>query len=174
MSKCSQFAAAAALLLAGCGSSPQAAKEESPAPAVAAASEDALTAEIQSKGAPAVLARLNAEGQESAAWQELIDSVSRGEEAKVRAAAKLLEASDAGNTGTLLFALSKAIATNPLPVLESLGPNLTVAQVCIVRQIEPAPEEVKAHIDAATVALAKVDRPELGPTKEACLRQLNR
>jgi hypothetical protein len=172
MSRCSKFVAIAALLLSGCGTTPEAAKEGSPAPA--AASEDALTAEIQSKGAREVLARLNSGGQESAAWKDLIDSVSSGDESRIRVAVQLLQASDAANTEALLFALSKAITTNPTPVLESLGPDLTVRQVCIARQIEPTPEEMKAHIEAAKAALAKVDQASLASAKEDCLRELSR
>ncbi len=97
-----------------------------------------------------------------------------GDAEKIRAAALLLEASDAGYSESLLYALSKAIATNPEPVLEALGPKLTASQVCIARQIEPTREEVQQYIAAARAAVAKVTRADLTAAKDACLRELNR
>ncbi len=130
----------------------------------------AIQAEIQAKGAKAVVADLRA--GPSPQWDQVLNKISLGGADWLALASDLLSATDAGATEGVFGALSDALSNNPRAVLAMLGPDAGIADVCLDRQIEPTPAKHQAFITRTRAALLTVKAAELRPKRDACLAKM--
>jgi hypothetical protein len=129
-----------------------------------------LQAEIQAKGAKAVVAELRA--GPSPQWEPVLNKISLGGADWLALAGDLLSGTDAATTQGVFGALSEALSNNPRAILAMLGPDAGVADVCIDRQIEPTPARRQAFIARTRAALLTVKAEGLRPKRDACLAKM--
>jgi hypothetical protein len=158
-------------LLAHCGAA--LAAEE------AALSAAEIRAEIDAKGAKAVITRLssahvNAMGQSD--WSRTMDQIWNGRVAYIALAPKLAQGADGKSAEDLSTALARALPAAPEAVLRVIdrhnGPVLGVGRICGVPFAEPSSKDTSGYLRAAQSAVDDVDTPRLERVRAACLDQL--
>ncbi|MGA3001921.1 MAG: hypothetical protein ABSE20_09345 [Acetobacteraceae bacterium] len=140
-----------------------------------------ISAEIDAKGAKAVIERLSnahvdAMGQND--WSRTMDQIWNGRLAYIALAPKLARGADGTSAEDLGIALARALPVAPEAVLRVIdrhdGPVLGVSRVCGVPFAEPSTKDVSGYVRAARSAVGEVDTPRLQHVKAACLEQLTR
>jgi hypothetical protein len=140
-----------------------------------------ISAEIDAKGAKAVIDRLsttNVDAMRRSDWSRTMDQIWNGRLAYIALAPKLAKGADAGPAEDLAIALARALPAAPAAVLRVIdrhnGPVLGVSRVCGVPFSEPSAKDVSGYLSAARSAVDEVDTPRLQRVKAACLEQLTR
>jgi hypothetical protein len=128
-----------------------------------------LLQRVRHQGAQQVVASLTSTPSE---WDLVLDKIEQGQPDWLKAAAALRAGTDAGNSVGLDVAVSGAIQHNPTGVLQVLGQDLQLSEVCRNGQIEPTPAQVKAFLTRTRAALATVKAPTLIQKRDACLAKL--
>jgi hypothetical protein len=138
-----------------------------------------ISAEIEAKGAKAVINRLssahaNAMGQND--WSRTMDQIWNGRLAYIALAPKLAQGADGRSAQDLAIALARALPVAPAAVLRVIdrhnGPVLGVSRICGVPFSEPSTKNTSGYVGAAQSAVDDVDTPRLQHVKAACLEQL--
>jgi hypothetical protein len=129
-----------------------------------------LERDIKANGAPAVVKKLKS--GKSGRWRVTLREVESGDPAWLQVARQLLQATDAGSTEDLYFALSIALTRNAKGVLLMLGPDVPAGKICTVPYIEPSARVELEYRSKARAALAKVTGPDLASQKDICLKEL--
>jgi hypothetical protein len=145
----------------------------------AAISAAEISAEIDAKGAKAVITRLtnahvNAMGQSD--WSRTMDQIWNGRVAYIALAPKLAHGADGKSAQDLSIALARTLPAAPAAVLRVIdrhnGPVLGVARICGVPFAEPSSKDAIGYLRAAQSAVDDVDTPRLQHVRTACLDQL--
>ena len=140
-----------------------------------------ISAEIDAKGAKAVIDRLasshvDAMGQND--WSRTMDQIWNGRLAYIALAPKLARGAESGPAQDLSVALARALTAAPEAVLRVIdrhdGPVLGVNRVCGAPFADSAAKDVPGYLQAAQAAVGDVDTPRLQRVKTACLAQLAR
>ncbi|HEX3995014.1 MAG TPA: hypothetical protein VHX39_27890 [Acetobacteraceae bacterium] len=138
-----------------------------------------ISAEINAKGAKAVITRLssahvNAMGQSD--WSRTMDQIWNGRVAFIALAPKLAQGADGKSAEDLSTALARALPAAPEAVLRVIdrrnGPVLGVGRICAVPFAEPSSQDTSGYLRAAQSAVDDVDTPRLQHVRAACLDQL--
>jgi hypothetical protein len=138
-----------------------------------------ISAEIDTKGAKAVITRLssahvNAMGQSD--WSRTMDQIWNGRVAYIALAPRLAQGVDGKSADDLSTALARALPAAPAAVLRVIdrhnGPVLGVGRICGVPFAEPSSKDTSGYVRAAQSAVDDVDRPRLQHVRAACLDQL--
>ncbi len=143
-------------------------------------SAEAISAEIDMKGAEEVVQELWNSGRDidkgQSNWDIVTDQIWRGRVAYIKLAPKLSEGADAGPAEDLGISLAHALPLAPNAVLRVIDPKdglvIGVSRVCGVPFLEGTAIDWPEYIRQAKSAVGKVTMPELQGVKAACLEKL--
>ena len=128
---------------------------------------DQLLVQIQKDGAKTIVQQLPS--GKGTAWDHTMDKISNGDRRWLSVAEALRSGTDAGNTQSIYYAVSKALLKAPDRVLRLISDQFPMEAICTVPDIEPTPTELRTEITQATSALALVRDPALITRRDECL-----
>jgi hypothetical protein len=134
---------------------------------------EAILAEIQTTGAKAVIAKLNATPNPNA-WDVVVGGIKTGQAAWLEVAGKLASETDAGGSEDIKISLAYALPKNPAGVLTLVDSQrfLAVGQVCGAPFIEPTDAFLKSYLMRTKRSLIRMKTRKLEAVRLRCLDEI--
>ena len=127
---------------------------------------DAVLADINARGARAVLSRASTN-------EALFDGIETGHPKWLEVARQLRAVSDASVALSLDYAVARALPHAPDQVLLLVGRGFTIDSVCTCPFVEPEPGVVEDYARRAEAALRRVTAPGLTQLRDQCLARVH-